>query len=89
MELTQHMLTSHVVSVHDDEATVTFHLQALHYHSALGEGPEVNTWTLYGRGTFRLRRTSGRWKICSTRLIGLHSTGNVNMVADLTRRAPA
>jgi hypothetical protein len=83
MELTQHMLTSHTVTVLGDDADVAFHLQALHYHPALGEGEDVNTWTLYGRGEFHLQRTTGIWKITSTRLASVHNTGNANMLADI------
>ncbi|GHJ41335.1 nuclear transport factor 2 family protein [Streptomyces sp. TS71-3] len=81
MELTQHMLTSHVVSVDGDEATVNYHLEALHHHSALGESEDVNTWIFYGRGSHGLRRSSGSWKVASVRLAVVHSVGNKNMPA--------
>ncbi|MEU3183566.1 nuclear transport factor 2 family protein [Streptomyces sp. NPDC006923] len=83
MEFVQHMLTTQVVTVDGDEATVEYHLEALHHHSALGESQDVNTWTHYGRGSHGLRRVDGGWKIVSVRLIVLHHTGNANMPADI------
>lgn len=80
LDLALHMLTSHIATVDGDEASVTYYLQALHYHAALGESEEVNTWTHYGRGTHGLRRIAGSWKVVSVHYALLHSTGNANMI---------
>jgi hypothetical protein len=83
LELTQHMASSEVVTVNGDEASVTYNLQSLHYHSALGESVDVNTWTHYGRATHGLRRIAGSWKVVSVQFRIVHSTGNANMIPDV------
>lgn len=88
VELTQHMLSSEIVSVDGDDATVRFYEQALHHHPMLGEDPDVNTWVLYGRGEHRLRRTSGGWKIISATLVPVHHTGNAALLADVAATTP-
>lgn len=81
--LTQHMITNQIATVDGDEATVVFYEQALHVHPALGTDPAVNSWTIFGRGEHRVRRTDDGWKIIGARLIPLHSTGNANLLADV------
>ncbi|MEU6347019.1 nuclear transport factor 2 family protein [Streptomyces sp. NPDC046977] len=80
LEVVVHMLSSQIVTVDGDEASVTYYLQALHYHSALGESEDVNTWTHYGRGTHGLRRIDGSWKMVSVNYKVLHSVGNAAMI---------
>ncbi len=63
VELTQHMLSSHVVTVDGDTATVDFYEEALHRHSALGPDPNRSTWILYGKGTRTATRTADGWRI--------------------------
>jgi ketosteroid isomerase-like protein len=81
--LTQHMISNHVVTIAGGLASVTYYEQALHVHPALGDDPAVNTWTLYGRGEHRLRRTEDGWKIVYTRLVPVHSAGNPDLLADV------
>jgi hypothetical protein len=81
--LTQHMISNHVATIDGDDATVAFYEQALHHHPALGDDDAVNTWTLYGRGEFRLRRTPAGWKVTAQRLITVHTTGNSNLLTDV------
>jgi hypothetical protein len=83
VHLTQHMISSEVVTIDGDDATVAFYEQALHHHPALGDDPEINTWVLYGRGTHRLRRTGDGWKLVAASLVPVHSTGNTNLLADV------
>ncbi|MFJ4849578.1 MULTISPECIES: nuclear transport factor 2 family protein [unclassified Streptomyces] len=80
LEVVVHMLSSQIVTVDGDEASVTYYLQALHYHSALGESEDVNTWTHYGRGTHGLRRIDGSWKVVSVNYTVLHNVGNAAMI---------
>ena len=88
--LTQHVITNQVVTNNGDEATVAFYEQALHHHPDLGEDQDTNTWTLYGRGEYGLRRTPDGWKIESKRLRAVHHVGNRNLLADVARqREPA
>jgi hypothetical protein len=86
VHLTQHMISSEVVTVAGDEATVTFYEEALHHHPALSDDPQVNTWVLYGRGTHRLRRTVGGWKLMAATLVPVHQTGNTRLLADVAAR---
>ncbi|BDZ49727.1 hypothetical protein GCM10025867_19680 [Frondihabitans sucicola] len=81
--VTQHMISSVVASIDGDDAVVTFYEQALHVHPALGEGPEVNTWTIFGKGTHHLHRQPDGWKITSVRLRPTHATGNPSFLADV------
>ncbi len=81
VQLTQHMISSDVVHIDGDEAVVSFYEHALHHHAALGPDPAVNTWTLYGRGTHRLRRTPEGWKIVAATLTPVHQTGNPDLLA--------
>ena len=83
LEVTLHMVSSEVVTVDGDEASVTYNLHSLHYHSALGENEDVNTWTHYGRGTHGLRRIAGSWKVVSVHFRVVHSTGNANMIPEV------
>lgn len=83
VHLTQHMISSEVVNIEGDQATVTFYEQALHHHPALGPDPHTNTWTLFGRGTHRLRRTANGWKLVAAALVPVHQTGNANLLADV------
>nr|WP_296766147.1 nuclear transport factor 2 family protein [Rhodococcus sp. (in: high G+C Gram-positive bacteria)] len=81
--VTQHMISNHVVTIDGDDATVSFYEQALHHHPALGGDASVNTWTLYGRGEFRLHLTAAGWKITAQRLIAVHTVGNPNLLTDV------
>jgi hypothetical protein len=83
VHLTQHMISSEVVSVDGDQAKVTFYEEALHHHPALGDDPRVNTWVLYGRGEHRLRRTADGWKLVAAALVPVHQTGNAHLLADI------
>lgn len=83
VHLTQHMISNHVADVDGDDAVVSFYEQALHHHPALGDDPQVNTWTLFGRGEHRLRRTAEGWRIVAMRLEALHHTGNADLLADV------
>ncbi|MEV8610377.1 nuclear transport factor 2 family protein [Amycolatopsis sp. NPDC051373] len=81
--LTQHQLSSFVVDVEGDEATVRFYEEALHVHPALGADPAVNTWVVFGKGTQKLTRTGAGWKISHAALVPTHSTGNPTFLADV------
>jgi hypothetical protein len=83
VHLTQHMISSEVVTVYGDDATATFYEEALHHHPALGDDPRVNTWVLYGRGTHRLHRTPDGWKLAAATLVPVHQTGNPSLLADV------
>lgn len=83
LDLTQHMVSSQIVTVDGDEASVTYYLESLHYHAALGESADVNTWTHYGRGTHGLRRIAGHWKVVSVHFRVVRSTGNANMIPEV------
>jgi hypothetical protein len=85
--LTQHMVTTPVVELDGDTATVRFHLEALHHHPDLGSDERSTDWTLYARDVIGLDRTSAGWKISSEHLTVLHQTGNLNFVAELARMA--
>jgi hypothetical protein len=81
--MTQHQLSSFVVDVDGDEATVRFYEEALHVHPALGEDPARNTWVIFGKGMQRLVRTAEGWKISHASLTPTHSTGNPTFLADV------
>ncbi|QUQ64147.1 nuclear transport factor 2 family protein [Kutzneria sp. CA-103260] len=83
VELTQHQITNLIAEVNGDDATVTFYESALHVHRALGEDPDLNSWTVYGRGVHRLRRTSAGWKIVAAKLTPVHNVGNANLLGDV------
>jgi hypothetical protein len=83
LDLTQHLLSNQIVTVDGDEASVTYYLQSLHYHAALGENQATNTYTHHGRGTHGLRRIDGSWKVVSVRFRLVHSTGNANMIPEV------
>jgi SnoaL-like domain len=83
VDLTQHMISSEVVTVDGDHAAVAFYEQALHHHPTLGDDPTINTWILYGRGRHQLRRTGDGWKIVSAALTPVHATGNPNLLSDV------
>ncbi|MET8410789.1 nuclear transport factor 2 family protein [Streptomyces sp. NPDC005195] len=85
--LTQHMVSSPVVTIDGDTATVRFHLEALHHHPELGDDERSTDWTLYARDVIGLDRTPRGWKVSSEKLTPMHQTGNRNFVADLTRLA--
>ncbi|MGY4906924.1 nuclear transport factor 2 family protein [Streptomyces sp. 900116325] len=85
--LTQHMVTSPVVDVDGDTATVKFHLEALHHHPGLGDDERSTDWTLYARSVIGLQRTPRGWKVSSEKLSIVHQTGNKGFVADLLRLA--
>jgi 3-phenylpropionate/cinnamic acid dioxygenase small subunit len=57
---TQHVLSNHVITLQDDEATCVTYMQALHYLVSEG-GSDMQT--LGGFYTNRLRRTPAGWKI--------------------------
>jgi len=81
--ITQHMISSLTATVDGDEAEVHFYEEALHVHPALGDAPDRNTWVIYGKGTHRLRRIDGTWKIVAAALTPTHSTGNDNLLAEV------
>jgi len=83
LDLTQHLVSNQIVQVDGDEASVTYYLQSLHYHAALGESEHTNTWTHHGRGTHGLRRIARTWKIVSVQFRVVHSTGNANMIPEV------
>jgi hypothetical protein len=83
--MTQHQLSSFVVDIDGDEATVKFYEEAVHVHPALGADPAKNTWVIFGKGEQVLTRTDGGWKIRDSRLIATHSTGNPTFLADVAR----
>jgi SnoaL-like domain len=83
VHLTQHMISTEVVRIDGDEATVTFYEEALHHHPPLGEDPARNTWVLHGRGEHRLRRTGDGWKLVAAVLVPVHETGNASLLADV------
>ncbi|MEU3985553.1 nuclear transport factor 2 family protein [Streptomyces sp. NPDC026672] len=85
--VTQHQLSSFVVDVEGDEATVRFYEEALHVHPALGDDPARNTWTIFGKGTQRLVRTPDGWRISHASLVPTHSTGNPTFLADVAALA--
>ncbi|MFJ4467079.1 nuclear transport factor 2 family protein [Streptomyces sp. NPDC089424] len=85
--LTQHMVTTPVVDVEKDSATVRFHLEALHHHPGLGADTSATDWTLYARDVIGLRRTPHGWKVASETLRVVHQTGNTDFVSDLARLA--
>jgi hypothetical protein len=87
--LTQHMVSTPVVDLHDDTAAVRFYLQVLHHHSGLGEDERTTDWTLYARDVIGLDRTPTGWKVSSENLLVLRQTGNTNFVAGLRRLADA
>jgi hypothetical protein len=81
--VTQHQLSSFVVDIEGDIATVRFYEEALHVHPALGDDPAKNTWTIFGKGMQKLTRTDDGWKIIHASLIPTHSTGNPTFLADV------
>ena len=85
--LTQHMITTPVVDVDGDTATVRFHLEALHHHPGLGTDERTTDWTLYARNVMGLSRGPDGWRISSEHLTVVHQTGNTDFVSDLTRLA--
>jgi hypothetical protein len=89
VHLTQHMISSEVVAVVGEEATVSFYEEALHHHPALGDDPAVNTWILYGRGEHRLRLVGGNWRVVGARLVPIHHVGNGDLLADVARSGTA
>lgn len=85
VRLTQHMVMGHVVVIDGDEATIEFYEHALHFHPELGDDVEVNTWTLYGRGTRQAHRSADGWRLSGARLDIRYQTGNSNLLADVAR----
>jgi ketosteroid isomerase-like protein len=85
--VTQHMVSSPVVSVDGDTATARFHLEALHHHPALGVDERSTDWTLYGRCVLGFTRTPDGWKVSSEHMAVVHQTGNTDFVTDLARLA--
>lgn len=83
VEITQHMISSLTATVDGDEAEVHFYEEALHVHSALGDDPDRNTWVVHGKGTHRLRRIDGTWKIVAATLTPTRATGNTNLLAEV------
>lgn len=81
--LTQHQLSSFVVDMDGDEATVRFYEEALHVHPGLSDDPARNTWTIFGKGMQRLVRTPDGWRIKHASLVPTHSTGNPSFLADV------
>ncbi|MET9879339.1 nuclear transport factor 2 family protein [Actinacidiphila glaucinigra] len=82
--LTQHMVTSPVVTVDGDTATVRLHLEALHHHPGLGEDERSTNWTLYARNAIGLDRTPEGWKVSSEKMTVVCQTGNKDFVSELT-----
>jgi hypothetical protein len=83
IELTQHMLTSHVVDIDGDTATVRFYEQALHRHAALSDDLARNTWILYGKASRTATRTPAGWRITGSSLTPTHHVGNPNLLTDV------
>lgn len=81
--VTQHQLSSFMVDVEGDVATVRFYEEALHVHPALGDDPQKNTWTIFGKGMQRLTRTPDGWRISHASLVPTHATGNLAFLADV------
>lgn len=81
--VTQHQLSSFVVDIDGDIATVRFYEEALHVHPALGDDPAKNTWIIFGKGTQKLARTDDGWKIIHASLVPTHFTGNPTFLADV------
>jgi hypothetical protein len=85
--VTQHQLSTFVVDVEDDAAVVRFYEEAVHVHPALGDDPARSTWTIFGKGLQRLRRTPEGWRIEHAALTPTHATGNPTFLADVAALA--
>jgi hypothetical protein len=81
--VTQHQLSSFVVDIAGNTATVSFYEEAVHVHPALGDDPAKNTWIIFGKGMQKLTRTPGGWKIIHVALVPTYSTGNPAFLADV------
>jgi 3-phenylpropionate/cinnamic acid dioxygenase small subunit len=70
---TQHMITNHVITINDDNATCIAYVQARHYlPNDLGD----DTQTIFGYYTNHLIRTAQGWRIRSCKLTLSWQTGN-------------
>jgi 3-phenylpropionate/cinnamic acid dioxygenase small subunit len=82
LKATQHMITNHVITLADDEATCVAYVQARHHlPNDTGGGDQ----TMFGYYTNRFARTPDGWKIRACKLTVTWNTGNWH-IFDLARR---
>jgi hypothetical protein len=85
-EATQHLLGPVVVELEGDRATARAHVRATHRIAGAAGG---ETWVVGGRYTYGLVRTTGGWRVASTRLDLAYQEGNTGLAAIAQARAGA
>jgi ketosteroid isomerase-like protein len=83
MDMTQHLVSNHVVEVSGDEATCTCDLVAEHLLRAAAGGDQTTTRAIYHD---RLRRTADGWRFAHRSLDVTWQEGNVGIWAEALAR---
>lgn len=77
LDVSQHLVGNHEVSVNDDAATHRCYLQAQHVREGAAGGPN---YIVAGRYEDDLVRTDAGWRIAYRRLVVMWTDGNVGAV---------
>jgi len=80
-DATQHTMSNHVIVLSGDRATITVHMNALHYFA--GEVQQLG-----GFYTHQLRRGQEGWKICACRLVITWEQGERALFERAAARGP-
>ncbi|MEH0154581.1 nuclear transport factor 2 family protein [Limibacter armeniacum] len=73
---TQHMVTNHSVTIHEEEAECFSYLQAIHI---LPNDSGNNTWTVFGQYHHHFNKTVKGWKIDRLTFTLVHQEGNPDL----------